>query len=149
MENFKKEIWEKDNLDLKYSTLSNSEIEEIMHDIEMQYDITISFNSSFFIDIFEKFNSEIILLDINESTGLKHLISSLNLNILSDSIVNVIWNYNGIDQFKFETLQKYWEYIWYGPSDEMCLLHFPSIQLLLMITDYGTIYSIDSSKALS
>jgi len=140
MEDFKKEIWKNDNLDLAYSSLNYSEIEEIMHDIELQYDITISFNSSFFIDISEMFNIKLTLLDINEPKGFEHLISSLNLNMLSDSVVNVIWNYNGIDQFKFETIQKYWEYIWYGPSDEMCLLHFPRIQLLLMITDYGIIY---------
>ena len=142
MENFKKEIWEKDHLDLKYSILSCSDIKKVISDIEAQYNITISLNTSLFVDISKEFKNELTLQHINEPAGFKDLVSLLNLNVLSDSIVNIIWNYNKVDQCKYETLQKYWEYVWYGTSDEMCLLHFPSIQALIMITDYGAIYYI-------
>lgn len=38
-------------------------------------------------------------------------------------------------------LSKYWDYIWYGSSDEMVLLYFDEYEKVLLITDYGVVYS--------
>jgi len=140
MEDFKKEIWEKDHLDLEYSPLDCSSIKNILYNIENQYKISISSNSSFFKEISMVFKNKLILHEINDSTGFENLIYLLNLDIQPKTIINVIWDYNEVDQFESATLKNYWDYIWYGPSDEVCLLDFPSHNLLVMITDYGTIY---------
>ena len=136
METFKIQIWKEDGLDLKFSTLNSSAIQRIIYDIEVKYNTTVLS----FSDLQSILNTELILLGINESDGFKSLMYLLNLDFPADTIVNVIWNYNEVDQIKYDVLQDYWDYIWYGTSDEMCLLYFPNIRFLAMLTDYGTIY---------
>jgi hypothetical protein len=142
METFKIDIWKKDKLNLKYISLNHAKIQEVMNKIAEKYKISTESlnNSSLFVKMSEILKKEIILLDINEPKGFKELIGLLQLNLSQDSLIDIIWNYNSIDQVEYSVLSDYWDYIWYGPSDEMCLLYCHSTQLIIMVTDYGTIY---------
>lgn len=93
-----------------------------------------------FVDIFDLFDKKIVLLDINNSDGFENICSSINISDNINEPIYVIWNYDEVDKISINTLRKYWYYIWYGASDEMCLLYFPQSKLLLLDTDYGTIY---------
>lgn len=141
MEKFKREIWEKDELHIEYDSLDYQQIQQILYKIVKEYNVTIDNlnNSSFFINMSDILKKSVVLLDINEKDGFKDMCSLLKLNILQNSIVYVIWNYTDIDRFQACTLQKYWDYIWYGTSDEVCLLYFADIKSFVMINDYGTI----------
>ncbi len=142
MEEFKIKNWEKEKLNLEYTSLNKFQNQQIITEIANKYSLLEDSlcDSAFFIKVSEIFIKKNVLLSINDHNGFKDLISMLNLNVSEDSYVNVIWNSNCIDQFKCYILNDYWDYIWYGPSDEMCLLYFSEIQFLILITDYGTIY---------
>lgn len=141
MKNFKIKIWENDGLDLKYRSLNHTEIQEVMNCIARKYDIPADqlCNSSLFIKMSDVLRIEMVLFDINEPDGFKELASKLNLDLPKDSLVDIIWEYNSIDQIEYGTLQDYWDSFWYGAGDEMCLLYFPDIHFLIMIAEYGII----------
>lgn len=52
----------------------------------------------------------------------------------------ILWNNKEGDLFECRTLINHWDYIWYGTSDEMCLLYFSDVQFGVLITDYDAIY---------
>ncbi|SHF00744.1 hypothetical protein [Dysgonomonas macrotermitis] len=141
MDAFKRQIWEKDNLNLEYSSLNNLQTQHILYKIEKLCNISVdSINdATIFIKICKRLNKEYILLNINEKDGFSDLCSLLKLDMRQTSTVYVVWNYNEIDKFRASVLHYYWNYIWYGASDEMCLLYFSDIEVLVMITDYGNI----------
>ena len=141
MENFKKEIWERDNLHLEYSSLNNLQIQQILHRLAKLCNVSVDSisNSSIFIRISEILKKETVLLNINEKEGFKDMCSLLKLNLHIDDSTYVIWNYNNIDKISVFNLQNYWDYIWFGASDEVCLLYFSNIESLIMVNDYGTI----------
>jgi hypothetical protein len=143
MEDFKREIWEKDKLCLEYDSLSYTQIQQILNKFTVIYNIPIDSidNSSIFDKMSNLLNKEVILLNINEKDGFRDMCLLLNLNISQNSAVYIIWNYNNVDKINIYILQNYWDYIWYGSSDEICLLYFPDSESLVMITDYGTIYT--------
>lgn len=140
MEEFKVEIWRKDNINVRYQSLGQVEIQKIIDDIANKLKIRLSCDSLLFTQLSEIFIDQMILLNINEPDGFECLISKFNLKIPGDVVVNVIWNYDSVDCFEIDVLKKYWEYIWYGTSDEMCLLYFPEISFFVILTDYGTMY---------
>ena len=140
MEEFKVEIWRKDNINVRYQSLGQVEIQKIIDDIANKLKIRLSCDSLLFTQLSEIFIDQMILLNINEPDGFECLISIFDLNIPGDVVVNVIWNYDSVDCFEIDVLKKYWEYIWYGTSDEMCLLYFPEISFFVILTDYGTMY---------
>lgn len=146
MEEFKVDIWRKDNIDVRYKSLNQVEKQKIIDDIAGKLKIRLSSDSILFTKLLKILIDQIILLNINEPDGLECLVSKLNLNISEDTIVNVIWDYDSIDCFEFDKLKKYWEYIWYGTSDEMCLLYIPEVSFFVVISDYGTIYYRDCGK---
>lgn len=140
MEKFKVEIWRKDKIEIIYQPLNQVEMQEVIDNISKKLDIRLCCDSLLFTKLSEVLIDQIILLNINEPDGFECLVSKLNLNIPRDIVVDVIWNYDSIDCFEFDVLKKSWEYIWYGTSDEMCLLYFPDINFVIMLTDYGTMY---------
>ena len=143
MEDFKKEIWEKDGYRLEYDSLNQLQIRQILHRLTEICSIPIDNidNPAIFTKMSDMLSKKLVLSTINETDGFKDICSLLKLNIPKNSTVYIIWNYNTIDKIKACVLQDYWDYIWYGTSDEMCLLYFPDIESLIMITDYGTIQS--------
>ena len=143
MEDFKKEIWENDNLHLEYNSLDSLQMQQILHKLAKLCNISVDNinNSSIFIKMSEILKNEVVLLNINEKEGFKDMSLLLKLNAHQNNSVYVIWNYNNIDKISVDVLQNYWDYIWFGASDEMCLLYFSDIESLVMVTDYGTIQS--------
>jgi len=143
MEDFKKEIWENDNLHLEYNSLDSLQMQQILHKLAKLCNISVDNinNSSIFIKMSEILKNEVVLLNINEKEGFKDMSLLLKLNAHQNNSVYVIWNYNNIDKISVDVLQNYWDYIWFGASDEMCLLYFSDIESLVMVTDYGTIKS--------
>lgn len=141
MEDYKIDIWKKDKINLEYELLNDLQIHQILHKIARLCNISIeSINySSIFFKMEETLNKKFVLLNINEKEGFRDLCLFLKLNIHQDSTVFVVWNYNDIDKISVSLLLNYWDYIWYGTSDEICLLYFSDIELLVMINDYGTI----------
>lgn len=142
MKDFKKNIWKEDGICLQYVPLDDTHIMQIMNHIASMYDISINSlnNSSLFDNIFNLFNKEIVVLDVNSDEGFKEICTSLNISETRDESIYVIWNYDDIDRVSMNMLREFWSYIWYGVSDEMCLLYFSKSNLLLLVTDYGTIY---------
>ena len=142
MEKFKIEIWEKEGLNINFRPLNDIYIKKIIKNINKKNNIPIFNHShtSFFEELLKYMHYELIFLEINMSQGFKELISLLNLNLSENDYVDVIWNYNEAEQFKYNILADYWEYIWYGASDEMCLIFIPNIEFPFVVTDYGTIY---------
>ena len=143
MEEFKKEIWEKDNLHLEYDSLNYLQIQQIQHRLAKLCNVSAdSINDpSIFIKMSKILKKEFVLLNINEKEGFKDMCSLLKLNVHQNSSIYVIWNYNKIDKINVYVLQNYWDYIWFGASDEVCLLYFSDVESLVMINDYGTIQS--------
>ena len=141
MEDFKKEIWQKDKLHLEYSSLNYLQIQQILDSLAKLCNVSVdSINdSSIFIKMSEILDKKVVLLNINEKEGFKDICSSLKLNVYLNSSIYVIWNYNNIDKISLYVLQNYWDYIWFGASDEVCLLYFSDIESLIMVNDYGTI----------
>ncbi|WP_321438345.1 hypothetical protein [uncultured Bacteroides sp.] len=146
MEEFKVDIWRKDNINVRYKSLNQVEKQKIIDDIAGKLKIRLSSDSILFTKLLKTLIDQIILLNINEPDGLECLVSKFNLNLSEDAVVNVIWDYDSIDCLELDTLNKYWEYIWYGTSDEMCLLYIPETSFFVVITDYGTMYYRDSGK---
>lgn len=146
MEEFKVDIWRKDNINVQYRSLNQVEKQNIIDDIEGKLKIRLSCGSNLFIKLLKILMDQMILLNINEPDGFECLVSKFNLNISEDTIVNVIWDCDSIDCFELDTLKKYWEYIWYGTSDEMCLLYIPGISFFVVVTDCGTMYYRDCGK---
>jgi len=146
MEEFKVDIWRKDNINVRYKSLNQVEKQKIIDDIAGKLKIRLSSGSILFTKLLEILIDQMILLNINEPDGFECLVSIFNLNISEDAVVNVIWDYDSIDCFELDTLKRYWEYIWYGTSDEMCLLYIPEISFFVVVTDYGTMYYCDSGK---
>ena len=146
MEDFKKEIWNKDKLHLEYSSLNNFQIQQILHRLAKLCNVsadTIS-DSSIFINMLEILKKEIVIQNINEKEGFRDMCSILKLNLHPNNSTYVIWDYNNIDMINAHNLLNYWDYVWFGASDEVCLLYFSDIESLIMINDYGTIlYKLD------
>lgn len=148
MENFKREIWKKDGHHFEYDSLNQLQIHQILDRLAKICNASIDSIDSpaIFAKISEILGKEDILLSINEKDGFKDMCSLLKVDVSKNSTIYVIWNYNNVDEIKTSVLQEYWDYIWYGTSDEMCLLYFSDIESLVMITDYGTIYSTIQRK---
>jgi hypothetical protein len=141
MENFKIEIWIKDGIHIEYNSLNRVQSMQLLDTICMNYNIIFDKDkqSSFFIQLSDSLQNEISLYDINEPEGFKNLCTLLKIDIFPDQLVYVIWNFNDIDAIQSNVLKDYWDYIWYGTSDEMCLLYFSLSKQIVLITDYGSI----------
>ncbi|BEG99979.1 hypothetical protein [Bacteroides sedimenti] len=140
MEEFKIMIWKEDNINIRYRSLDQAEIQKLLDDISDKLNIKIYCDSFLFTKLSEILMDQVLLLNINEPDGFECFISKFNLHIPGNIPVNVIWNYDSVDCFEIDELKKFWEYIWYGASDEMCLLYFQEINFIIMLTDYGTMY---------
>jgi hypothetical protein len=64
-----------------------------------------------------------------------------SLRLLTEDNVIVIWKYpHDIDKFKLSYLIKYWEDIWFVPSDEAVCLFFPKAFKMILITHWDVVY---------
>ena len=87
-----------------------------------------------------KLNVHIEISDINECNTFPKILSLLNGKVDMEADVYLVWNHRNIDKMTLSCLSKYWDYIWYGSSDEMVLLYFDEYEKVLLITDYGVVY---------
>jgi len=142
MEKFKQEIWKKNALNIKFDSLNSMHTQSLMNYFKLKYDIQLAFsdNATFFNEVFSVLKKEEVILSINEKNGFIQLCQLLNIDISQTDFVTIIWNLNNSDRIKLNVLLEYWEYIWYGTSDELCLLYFSKKDLFILISDYGTIY---------
>jgi len=143
MENFKVENWKKNNVRVEYTSLENGEVNEIINKISKLYNLSFNEinNNHFSVNILKKMNALVEISDINECNIFPKILSLLNDKPNIETNVYLVWNYNSIDRVTLSCLSKYWDYIWYGPSDEMVLLYFDEYKKALIITDYGIVYS--------
>ena len=141
MEVYKKEIAEKEGLCHFYKTLDKLEVNQLIRKIETIYGAIHVEDKILFSEIPNTILSQKYdVPTINQYNGFETLYSLLGVNMQEEDAVYVVWNYHDVDMFSLKNLIKYWEYIWYGPSDECCLLYFAKNNLLVMPTDYGTVY---------
>jgi hypothetical protein len=143
MRRFKIENWEMDGLNIEYSSLNSVHIQMIMCKLSNEYGISVDelCNQSFFKRMLEFIKSPIVISNINEDDGFRDLLSALDIIENEENNVYIIWNYDGVDKLNINTLQKYWGYIWYGRSDEYCILFFPSHHKFVIVADYGVVYN--------
>jgi hypothetical protein len=143
MEDFKNRIFEDEHPGQKlvYQTLSKEESNKVIGDISQLVKADIVLNSKSFFRFFESVLTDGIALnegDLAADAGLKTIFATANLDDTSQ--VFVIWSFDElVDTFSFYDLIKYWDYIWYGPSDEAVILFFPSSRFVLLITDWGNV----------
>lgn len=142
MKDYKENIWKEDGVCLTYESLDKVQITRMMNYISKTFGLSKkSLNaSSMFVEIFDEFDKKGIVLNINNSNGFKEICSLLNINLDINELVYVIWDFDDVDKISIDDLCRNWDYIWYGVSDEMCLLCLPQFPILLLITDYGTVY---------
>ena len=141
MENFKIDILKEENIDIKYESLNNKQVIQIITDIESQYG-NISQEGKSFFDIIRNnlSHEEIELSTINKEEGFRDLCSLFNMELKEKKEVFVLWDEQNIDIFSMSDLYYYWNYIWYGSSDECCIIYFPDNKTLFMVNDYGIVY---------
>ena len=141
MEIFKLDILKKDGIDIKYNSLNNVQIIQIMKDIESQFGNFILNDKVTFEKIRDTFfQKKIELSTINKEDGFKNLCSLFNIELKEKENVFILWDKQNVDAFLMSDLYYYWNYVWYGPSDECCIIYYPNNGILLMINDYGIIY---------
>lgn len=141
MDEFKKDILKKENVSFHYDSLNEQQVLELLYQLADKYDIAFHIinSSSIFNCMYSILKNEYIV-NVNDENGFYLIRTSLKLSINDDDDVFIIWNYNDIDKIKVYILQRYWDYIWYGAADEMCIICDPKNNSLFMITDYGTVY---------
>ncbi|MDP2385336.1 MAG: hypothetical protein Q8M29_03110 [Bacteroidota bacterium] len=95
---------------------------------------------NFFKDISESITEKISIIDINDRIGFNNIIKKIdNVTFYNTEKCFLIWDSEtGIDQCDFSLLTKYWDYIWYGPSDESMIVFIPG-KLILLVSDWGEI----------
>ena len=122
--------------------MNNNQIIQVIKDIEFQYG-NIFQNEKISFDIIRNkwLHEKIELSSINEEDGFKNLCSLFKIELKEKENVFVLWNEQNIDIFLMSDLYNFWDYIWYGPADECCIIYFPN-NILFMINDYGIIYYI-------
>lgn len=144
MEDFKNRIFEDEHPGQKmiYRTLSESDSVKVLADISQLVNADKPLNSKTFFPFLESALTDGIALDEDDlatNTGLKKIFATANLE--KSSPVFVIWSFDElVDTFNFSDLLKYWDYIWYGSSDEAVILFFPSSGFILLITDWGNVH---------
>ena len=143
MEKFKIENWEKNNENIEYTSLKEGDVNEIIKRISKLLHLPFNEinNNHFFVNILNKLNVHIEISDINECNTFPKILSLLNGKVSMETNVYLVWSHNSIDKITLSCLSEYWDYIWYGPSDEMLLLYFDEYEKILLITDYGVVYS--------
>ena len=52
----------------------------------------------------------------------------------------IIWDENEIDRMKTSSILEYWEFIWYGISDDAIMLYQEENQKILILTHFGRVY---------
>jgi hypothetical protein len=142
MDIFKIENWKKDNKFIDYVSLSTSEIQEKIQEIAKlcNLDFDNIYNNSLFSNTLKVLHTHIVIQDINEPNTFYQILPLIKNEISMETHIYLIWDYDSVDKIKLSCLAKYWDYIWYGPSDEMVLLFIPEIQLILLVAEYGVVY---------
>jgi hypothetical protein len=139
MEAFKIDNWKRDNIDINYLSLDSSKTEMMMHSIATHFGVLFN-KENLFIKMQDILEEYMVILDINEEQGFKILSDSMNIQCAPNDKICIIWDVDTIDMFNYSTLLQYWDYVWYGTGDEACIVLFPNVNHIVMITDYGTIY---------
>lgn len=76
---------------------------------------------------------------INDKNGFLNILSALPYKVSFDEQVLLIWDIKDpIDVCTIDTLKTFWNYIWYGASDEMLIIFIPG-KVVLMICDWSEV----------
>lgn len=137
MEEFKKELFLEANKSVIpiYPLLEKDKI-----DIERFINLKIRIRAvSFFTDLKEALVNNKSYDSLELSVDIEKVFR--DLRVLEEEIAIIIWNYPGdIDKMKLKDVIKYWEDIWFSPSDEAVAIFFPTVQKIVLITHYNIVY---------
>lgn len=127
-------------------TLDNHLSNVIISGLFKTLDIDIK-NAHPFKEVYDKLGNSLIIDSINEKEGFDVLFSKIFISQLNDEDqVFLIWNINTpVDICSVKILKKYWDYIWYGSSDEALLLFVPE-KFVLQLSDWGEVKYDDFHK---
>lgn len=142
MEEFKIEIFNKENPaeSFRHATLNKGDSNWIIKNVLKDARISVDVNStqSFFKNMTEGLENQIIYGDQDIKDLLEEYFDSAKIG--NDALVFIVWDFEtGVDQFKMQDILYFWDYIWYGPSDEALIVYCPSMSKLILVTDQGYI----------
>lgn len=137
MQKFKEEIFiNETGQQFLCEPISENELSEFSEYLRKKYEIDLS--SNFFIQVRERLSHH---RAFNQDLSGKDLMALSDHKPANKEEVFVIWNYpNEIDKMKWDYLIDRWDYIWYNVSDEAVGIYFSINKMLILITDYNTIY---------
>ena len=142
MEEFKIEIFNKENPvdSFRHTTLNKGDSNWIIKNALEVAGISVDITStqSLFKHMTEGLENQIIYGDQDIKDLLKDYFDSAEIG--RDSLVFIIWDFESrVDQFKLQDILDFWDYIWYGPSDEALIIDCPGVSKILVVTDHGHI----------
>ncbi|MDB5156581.1 MAG: hypothetical protein JWR50_1288 [Mucilaginibacter sp.] len=137
MDEFKKELFEKEHLANfpKYETLNNSESQKILDDLSKKYNI----DSSNFAKELAGRQSSYDSLHNDSLDGFELRVTLANIGIEPLNQIFINWNnFEDLDVFDTDDLDKYFNDIWFPVSDDINLFD-KSMNWILSISHYGAI----------
>lgn len=139
MKKFKEEMFlEVYNRPIKYRKLSNKEFSLFKDYVNMLFKEKIE-NDVFFKSLIDGLKNIKSFDLIENSIQFSEVLREIN--IVGENEVYLIWDYpTDIDRVLLKYLIKYWEDIWFSPSDEVVGLFFPKSKKVVLITHYNTVY---------
>jgi hypothetical protein len=136
MEKFKLEIYKNDRGEPfpMYRSLNSIERKEIITEIANIIELQSS------VELFKNIESKLLYEDYDEefTYSLECILDSFGFSL--EGKLFVVWNANDIDEFSIITMREFWEYIWYGNSDEAVILYQQEFCKVIMITHYGRVF---------
>jgi hypothetical protein len=139
MEEYKIINFSKDFSDEKiaYESLSIDEINSLFTTV---FNLETISNEINVFNLFLHDHTNVLHFEKSDSTeGFKDFLKHFNINLYNEEVL-LIWNNTKVDKFKISFLIEYWDYIWYGSSDEVVILFFPFLNKSFLITDIGNVY---------
>ena len=143
MEKFKIKIYfDEYGKDLEFESLSKSNSSSVLEQLSSSLKApSIKESKDFFPIVKSKLEFYKSYDDTQKLEFFKGLLDDFQIAINEDDVCFLIWNVNDIDSVTKNFLVQNWDYFWYGPSDEAILLFFNTVDLIILITDYGEIRS--------
>ena len=138
MEQFKIANFEKSHdFKLEFTTLTEEMSLNIISEILKHAGGSTNEIVNFFSIVAKGISNSFLFNSINSKHGFTDLLEA-NPKLQTDKLL-VIWdNDQPVDSFSTQILAKYWDYIWYGTSDEAMVLFSPN-KFIILISDWGEI----------
>jgi len=127
-----------------YSKLSESECDIFRQAISIKYSINETNNSIDFLNDLISKQDLVESFDATEDFNLKKLLDYLELDYSPEIFVN--WHqFDDIDRFKLNDLDKYFDDIWFASSDDIDLFD-KNLTWIISIRHDGAIYKVVKSN---